>query len=220
MKQKDNYVNCFEHGFRFEISWSKVLSPFQPFFWDLNLNIRNCKHVGVFSNLNNFFQELSTKKRKKSLTSAHQTTLSWTGEWMKWFNNLKINFILDRIAEKDSTDNLFRAGSESRSEAGTAGTSAAALAESADIRQVNNSLQVFIDGPFGAPTNLIFHAQHAVLIGTGIGVTPFASILQSIMHRWVNCVIFNLWGNSLSNNFNILSNHDCNSNKNPICSKK
>ena len=99
---------------------------------------------------------------------------------------------MDRIAEKDSTDNLFRAGSESRSEAGTAGTSAAALAESADIRQVNNSLQVFIDGPFGAPTNLIFHAQHAVLIGTGIGVTPFASILQSIMHRWVNCVILNL----------------------------
>ena len=49
--------------------------------------------------------------------------------------------------------------------------------------QVNNSLQVFIDGPFGAPTSQIFHAQHAVLIGTGIGVTPFASILQSIMMR-------------------------------------
>ena len=28
-------------------------------------------------------------------------------------------------------------------------------------------------------------AQHAVLIGTGIGVTPYASILQSIMHRWL-----------------------------------
>ena len=44
--------------------------------------------------------------------------------------------------------------------------------------------QVFIDGPFGAPTSQIFRAQHAVLIGTGIGVTPFASILQSIMHRY------------------------------------
>merc|ERR1712045_595850 len=30
----------------------------------------------------------------------------------------------------------------------------------------------------------IFRAEHAVLIGTGIGVTPFASILQSIMHRY------------------------------------
>ena len=31
----------------------------------------------------------------------------------------------------------------------------------------------------------VHQAQHAVLIGTGIGVTPYASILQSIMHRWL-----------------------------------
>ena len=41
-----------------------------------------------------------------------------------------------------------------------------------------------IDGPFGAPTSNIFRANHAVLVGTGIGVTPFASVLQSIMHRY------------------------------------
>ncbi|KAI9577415.1 hypothetical protein GQX74_013658 [Glossina fuscipes] len=45
-------------------------------------------------------------------------------------------------------------------------------------------LEIFIDGPYGAPSSHIFMAQHAVLIGTGIGVTPFASILQSIMHRY------------------------------------
>lgn len=44
--------------------------------------------------------------------------------------------------------------------------------------------QIFIDGPYGAPSSHIFRAQHAVLVGTGIGVTPFASILQSIMHRY------------------------------------
>ena len=43
-----------------------------------------------------------------------------------------------------------------------------------------------MDGPYGAPSSHIFRAQHAVLIGTGIGVTPFASILQSIMHRYWN----------------------------------
>ena len=32
--------------------------------------------------------------------------------------------------------------------------------------------------------NFVFRAKHAVLIGTGIGVTPYASILQSIMHRY------------------------------------
>ena len=49
--------------------------------------------------------------------------------------------------------------------------------------QVNQALHVYIRGPFGAPTSRVFQAQHAVLIGTGIGVTPFASLLQSIMHR-------------------------------------
>ncbi|XP_030377157.1 NADPH oxidase 5 isoform X2 [Scaptodrosophila lebanonensis] len=49
---------------------------------------------------------------------------------------------------------------------------------------VSKPLEIFIDGPYGAPSSHIFGAQHAVLIGTGIGVTPFASILQSIMHRY------------------------------------
>ncbi len=47
--------------------------------------------------------------------------------------------------------------------------------------------QIAIDGPYGAPSSHIFRAQHAVLIGAGIGVTPFASILQSIMHRYYTC---------------------------------
>jgi len=53
-----------------------------------------------------------------------------------------------------------------------------------DETKLTKPLVVYLDGPFGAPTSQIFRAQHAVLIGTGIGVTPFASILQSIMHRY------------------------------------
>ncbi|KAJ6642797.1 NADPH oxidase 5, partial [Pseudolycoriella hygida] len=48
----------------------------------------------------------------------------------------------------------------------------------------HSGLEIYIDGPYGAPSSHIFRAQHAVLIATGIGVTPFASILQSIMHRY------------------------------------
>ena len=44
-------------------------------------------------------------------------------------------------------------------------------------------IEVYIDGPHGAPANDIFHRKTAVLIAAGIGVTPFASILQSLMHR-------------------------------------
>ena len=52
---------------------------------------------------------------------------------------------------------------------------------------VEKPLEIYIDGPYGTPSSHIFRAQHAVLIGTGIGVTPFASILQSIMYRhWKN----------------------------------
>ncbi|KAM6409443.1 NADPH oxidase 5-like [Rhynochetos jubatus] len=47
------------------------------------------------------------------------------------------------------------------------------------------SIKCYIDGPFGTATRRIFTSEHAVLIGAGIGITPFASILQSIMFRLV-----------------------------------
>jgi NAD(P)H-flavin reductase len=47
-------------------------------------------------------------------------------------------------------------------------------------------MEVNFDGPFGAPATNIFRAEHAVLVATGIGVTPFSSILQSIMYRYLS----------------------------------
>uniref|UniRef100_A0A670JGN2 NADPH oxidase 5 n=1 Tax=Podarcis muralis TaxID=64176 RepID=A0A670JGN2_PODMU len=49
------------------------------------------------------------------------------------------------------------------------------------------NIKCYIDGPYGTPTRRIFTSEHAVLIGAGIGITPFASILQSIMFRLVCC---------------------------------
>ena len=37
-----------------------------------------------------------------------------------------------------------------------------------------------IDGPYGAPAEDVFDNEVAVLIGTGIGVTPWASILKNV----------------------------------------
>lgn len=45
-------------------------------------------------------------------------------------------------------------------------------------------LRLYIDGPYGTPSYSIFDSSHAVLIGAGIGITPFASILQSLMQRY------------------------------------
>ena len=39
-----------------------------------------------------------------------------------------------------------------------------------------------VDGPYGAPAEDVFDNDIAVLIGTGIGVTPWASILKNIWH--------------------------------------
>ncbi|KAF9941820.1 hypothetical protein BGZ75_006629 [Mortierella antarctica] len=43
--------------------------------------------------------------------------------------------------------------------------------------------EVKIDGPFGAPTEDVFDHEIVVLVGSGIGVTPFASILRDIWYR-------------------------------------
>ncbi|GFO21666.1 NADPH oxidase 5 [Plakobranchus ocellatus] len=53
-------------------------------------------------------------------------------------------------------------------------------------RTITKSANVLchIDGPYGTPSRHIFQSEHAVLIGSGIGITPFASILQSIVHQF------------------------------------
>jgi predicted ferric reductase/Ca2+-binding EF-hand superfamily protein len=44
-------------------------------------------------------------------------------------------------------------------------------------------LTAYVDGPYGSPSGEIFRSRFAVLIGAGIGVTPFASVLESIVMR-------------------------------------
>jgi len=45
---------------------------------------------------------------------------------------------------------------------------------------------VRLDGPFGSASEDVFHFKTAVLIGAGIGVTPFASILKSMLLKLKN----------------------------------
>jgi len=46
-----------------------------------------------------------------------------------------------------------------------------------------SELTAQVDGPYGSPSRHIFESRYAVLIGAGIGVTPFASVLESIVLR-------------------------------------
>jgi predicted ferric reductase/Ca2+-binding EF-hand superfamily protein len=46
-----------------------------------------------------------------------------------------------------------------------------------------STLRANIDGPYGAPTSSIYRAPVAVMIAGGIGITPFASALESLVMR-------------------------------------
>ncbi len=47
----------------------------------------------------------------------------------------------------------------------------------------DRELAAHVDGPYGSPSGHVFESRYAVLIGAGIGVTPFASILESMVLR-------------------------------------
>lgn len=57
------------------------------------------------------------------------------------------------------------------------------------VQKMNPAIEVRLDGPFHAPATSIFDSEHAVLIATGIGVTPMACILQSVLQRHLKRVV-------------------------------
>ncbi|KAH9817630.1 ferric reductase NAD binding domain-containing protein [Melampsora americana] len=67
----------------------------------------------------------------------------------------------------------------------TANLSGKGRAEFVDITGVGDPAglpHVRIDGPYGAPAQDVFSCDVAILIGAGIGVTPFSSILKNIYY--------------------------------------
>ncbi|KIX05222.1 uncharacterized protein Z518_06094 [Rhinocladiella mackenziei CBS 650.93] len=61
--------------------------------------------------------------------------------------------------------------------------SKALTAEKADEKLPQLLPRLYIDGPFGSASEDVFKFETVLLIGAGIGVTPFASILKSIWYR-------------------------------------
>ncbi|KAJ1554221.1 hypothetical protein HK096_004500 [Nowakowskiella sp. JEL0078] len=55
--------------------------------------------------------------------------------------------------------------------------------EDADQPPITSLPFVMIDGPYGSASEDVFDYEAAVLVGAGIGVTPFASILKTIWYR-------------------------------------
>ena len=58
----------------------------------------------------------------------------------------------------------------------------------ARLRSLASLAHVAIDGPYGAPAQRFYDYDQAVVVGAGIGITPFAGILNDLQmredHRW------------------------------------
>ncbi|CAF1318260.1 unnamed protein product, partial [Didymodactylos carnosus] len=48
----------------------------------------------------------------------------------------------------------------------------------------NKQINLRIDGPYSSCTRYIFDCEHCVLIGGGIGITPYVSVLESLMYQF------------------------------------
>ncbi|KAL3884563.1 hypothetical protein ACJMK2_024696 [Sinanodonta woodiana] len=51
--------------------------------------------------------------------------------------------------------------------------------------KLTKPVKCYFDGPYGTGCREVFDTEHAVLIGAGIGVTPMASILQSVWYKYM-----------------------------------
>ncbi|KAG0246267.1 hypothetical protein BGX31_003457 [Mortierella sp. GBA43] len=79
----------------------------------------------------------------------------------------------------EATSTSMAGGTKARFRASAASTAASILQRSTEAITLP---RVLIDGPYGSPSEDAFNYEIAVLVGAGIGVTPFASVLKHIWY--------------------------------------
>ncbi|MFT7799823.1 cytochrome b-245 heavy chain isoform X1 [Arapaima gigas] len=55
-----------------------------------------------------------------------------------------------------------------------------------EVKEAWTLPKVAVDGPFGTASEDVFRYEVVMLVGAGIGVTPFASILKSVWYKYVH----------------------------------
>ncbi|GFN95781.1 NADPH oxidase 5 [Plakobranchus ocellatus] len=105
-----------------------------------------------------------------------------------WTKKLREHLLTHYSPKKDSVPSTVDMKRRASSIAWFTQRPSMAVAKETSIRRrtitKDVNIQVYVDGPYGSPCREIFETEHAILIGSGIGATPFASILQSITNRY------------------------------------
>lgn len=111
----------------------------------------------------------------------------WTNKLYDYFDNLKVsesdNNEINGVGRENSIDNfekayVFRATRMDSSK----NLFKTSLKPKQNHKKVE--IKCYLDGPYGTGTREVFETEHAVLVGAGIGITPMASILQSVWYRF------------------------------------
>ncbi|XP_060064891.1 NADPH oxidase 5-like [Ylistrum balloti] len=114
----------------------------------------------------------------------------WTNKCYKFFENLdtereKGKSVVRVPLQKRKSRHI---GIEGKIKMSRTGNIEIELEEESEMRRKEKKkavrIQCYIDGPYGTATREIYETEHAVLVGAGIGITPMASILQSVMYRY------------------------------------
>ncbi|XP_055351648.1 NADPH oxidase 5-like [Paramacrobiotus metropolitanus] len=135
----------------------------------------------------------SCPEEKNFLTLHIRTAGDWTRRLYNYFAAHLRDSSTFAISHKPSTNSLRQSVvNRSSRRARVSIFYKKRLSEAGQILVKPISTVVHIKGPYGTPSGKIFQAQHAMLICAGIGVTPFSSILQSIVIRHRNALSHNV----------------------------
>ncbi|KAK3594669.1 hypothetical protein CHS0354_016334 [Potamilus streckersoni] len=125
----------------------------------------------------------SAPEMKKRIWLHVRSAGHWTNKLYEYFHRIESRLISpDSVYSRKSTDkddeNL------NKLEKGIRRRGTSRLSERKGLEKKIVHLKCYIDGPYGTGCREVFDTEHAVLVGAGIGVTPMASILQSV---WYKC---------------------------------
>ncbi|CAF3539649.1 unnamed protein product [Rotaria sp. Silwood1] len=136
---------------------------------------------------------ISTAPEEQNYLRVHiQAKGNWTQLLYKYFKDMSDKFGDNASVKIYRADlNAIKANVEERIEAiastedstGVFNINTTTSSQSESSKQSSKTV-IVINGPYSSCARYIFDCKHVVLIGSGIGITPYASILFSLMARF------------------------------------